>query len=108
MLSPRFPKEVSATVSQTAFLLLLLVPTNSSAQSTATLRGTVVDPRKSVVKINRLYSNTNPRAQLNPADFGILNGISQPIGLPQISQLNAPASLEKQHEKQREYSQSQT
>ena len=50
MLSPRLPKEVSATVSKTAFLLLLLVPTNSSAQSTATLRGTVVDPRKSVVQ----------------------------------------------------------
>ena len=34
---------------------------------------------------NRLYANTKPKAQLNPADFGILNGISQPIGLPQIS-----------------------
>jgi len=34
---------------------------------------------------NRLYANTNPKAQLNPVDFGILNGIDQPIGLPQIS-----------------------
>jgi hypothetical protein len=34
---------------------------------------------------NRLYANTKPKAQLNPADFGILNGISQPIGLPQIN-----------------------
>ena len=29
--------------------------------------------------------DTTPNAQLNPADFGILNGISEPIGLPQIS-----------------------
>ena len=28
---------------------------------------------------------TTPKAQLNPADFGILNGISEPIGLPQIN-----------------------
>ena len=34
---------------------------------------------------NRLYANTNPRVQLNPADFGILNGISEPIGLPQLN-----------------------
>jgi hypothetical protein len=34
---------------------------------------------------NRLYSEDAPGAQLNPADFGILNGRSQPIGLPQIS-----------------------
>jgi hypothetical protein len=34
---------------------------------------------------NRLYANTRPRAQLNPADYGILNGISQPIGLPEIN-----------------------
>ena len=34
---------------------------------------------------NRIYSNTNPKAQLNPADYGILNGISQPIGLPQMT-----------------------
>ena len=34
---------------------------------------------------NRFSSTTTPNAQLNPADFGILNGISQPIGLPQIN-----------------------
>src|SRR5262249_33285563 len=34
---------------------------------------------------NRLYGNTTPRAQLNPVDYGILNGINQPIGLPQMS-----------------------
>jgi hypothetical protein len=34
---------------------------------------------------NRLYALNSPNAQLNPADFGILNGISQPIGLPQIN-----------------------
>ena len=33
---------------------------------------------------NRLSAVTRPKAQLNPADYGILNGISQPIGLPQI------------------------
>ena len=34
---------------------------------------------------NRFTSSSTPIAQLNPADFGILNGISQPIGLPQIN-----------------------
>lgn len=34
---------------------------------------------------NRFSSATKPNAQLNPADFGINNGIAQPIGLPQIS-----------------------
>jgi hypothetical protein len=34
---------------------------------------------------NRFSSATNPNALLNPADFGINNGITQPIGLPQIS-----------------------
>jgi len=34
---------------------------------------------------NRFSSSTTPNAQLNPADFGILNGVNQPIGLPQIS-----------------------
>jgi Carboxypeptidase regulatory-like domain/TonB dependent receptor len=34
---------------------------------------------------NRFSSATLPNAQLNPADFGIKHGISQPIGLPQIS-----------------------
>lgn len=34
---------------------------------------------------NRFSSATRPNAQLNPADFGINNGIAQPIGLPQIN-----------------------
>jgi hypothetical protein len=34
---------------------------------------------------NRLYADTTPTALLNPADFGILNGITDPIGLPQIT-----------------------
>ena len=34
---------------------------------------------------NRFTSSSTPNAQLNPADFGILNGITQPIGLPQMN-----------------------
>jgi Carboxypeptidase regulatory-like domain/TonB dependent receptor-like, beta-barrel len=34
---------------------------------------------------NRISFNIKPNAQLNPADFGIVNGINQPIGLPQIT-----------------------
>ncbi|MGH9761220.1 MAG: TonB-dependent receptor domain-containing protein, partial [Blastocatellia bacterium] len=34
---------------------------------------------------NRWHSTNLPNAQLNPADFGINNGIGQPIGLPQIN-----------------------
>ena len=34
---------------------------------------------------NRFSSVTKPNAQLSPAAFGINNGITQPIGLPQIS-----------------------
>jgi hypothetical protein len=34
---------------------------------------------------NRFSSTTTPLAQLNPADFGIRNGINEPIGLPQIN-----------------------
>jgi len=34
---------------------------------------------------NRLDSKDESVAQLNPADFGILNGITAPVGLPQIS-----------------------
>ena len=37
------------------------------------------------VGFNRFSSRSIPNAQLNPADFGILNGINQPIGLPQIN-----------------------
>ena len=35
--------------------------------------------------LNRLSSATLPNALLNPADFGIRDGIDQPIGLPQIN-----------------------
>jgi Carboxypeptidase regulatory-like domain/TonB dependent receptor len=35
--------------------------------------------------LNRISSSTVPIAELNPADFGIRDGITQPIGLPQIS-----------------------
>jgi hypothetical protein len=34
---------------------------------------------------NRQFGTNTPNARLNPADFGIRNGITQPIGLPQIS-----------------------
>jgi hypothetical protein len=34
---------------------------------------------------SRFRSSTTPNAQLNPVDFGINNGIVEPIGLPQIS-----------------------
>lgn len=34
---------------------------------------------------NRFRSATTPNAPLNPADFGILNGHNEPIGLPQIN-----------------------
>jgi hypothetical protein len=34
---------------------------------------------------NRFSSRSTPNAQLNPADFGILNGVNQPLGLPQIN-----------------------
>lgn len=34
---------------------------------------------------NRFSATSRPLAQLNPADFGIKNGINQPIGLPQIN-----------------------
>lgn len=37
------------------------------------------------IGVNRLSSATLPNASLNPADIGILGGINQPIGLPQIS-----------------------
>jgi Carboxypeptidase regulatory-like domain/TonB dependent receptor len=35
--------------------------------------------------LNRQLGSTRPNAQLDPDDFGILDGITQPIGLPQIS-----------------------
>src|SRR5215831_18446083 len=34
---------------------------------------------------NRIHITFTPNAQLNPADFGIVNGINEPIGLPQIN-----------------------
>jgi Carboxypeptidase regulatory-like domain/TonB dependent receptor len=34
---------------------------------------------------NRFLLDITPRSALNPIDFGILNGIERPIGLPQIS-----------------------
>jgi carboxypeptidase family protein len=34
---------------------------------------------------NRIHITFTPNAQLNPADFGINNGINQTIGLPQIN-----------------------
>ena len=37
------------------------------------------------IGFNRWSTRTTPNAQLNPAEFGIRNGISEPIGLPQIS-----------------------
>jgi hypothetical protein len=37
------------------------------------------------VGLNRQSSSTEPNALLNPANFGIQDGISQPIGLPQMN-----------------------
>ena len=37
------------------------------------------------IGFNRWSTSTTPNAQLNPAEFGIRNGITEPIGLPQIS-----------------------
>jgi hypothetical protein len=34
---------------------------------------------------NRFYATNTPNAQFNPADYGILDGIVAPIGLPQIN-----------------------
>jgi outer membrane receptor protein involved in Fe transport len=33
---------------------------------------------------NRIHISFTPNAQLNPLDFGIKNGVTEPIGLPQI------------------------
>lgn len=35
--------------------------------------------------LNRFRAATTPTAQLNPAEFGINNGINEPVGLPQIN-----------------------
>lgn len=37
------------------------------------------------VGFNRWYSTNKPNTEVSPADFGINNGIFEPIGLPQIS-----------------------
>src|SRR6266511_1426048 len=34
---------------------------------------------------NRIFITFTPNRQLNPADFGINNGVNQPLGLPQIN-----------------------
>ena len=34
---------------------------------------------------NRIHITFSPNADLNPADFGINNGINEPLGLPQIN-----------------------
>lgn len=34
---------------------------------------------------NRIYFTATPGVELNPADFGINNGVTRPIGLPQIN-----------------------
>ena len=34
---------------------------------------------------NRIHIAFTPNAQLNPADFGIKNGVTEPIGLPQMA-----------------------
>src|SRR5690606_12103550 len=34
---------------------------------------------------NRIFITCQPNAQLNPASFGISNGINEPLGLPQIT-----------------------
>lgn len=34
---------------------------------------------------NRFFSTSTPNVQLNPADFGIRNGVEESIGLPQIN-----------------------
>jgi hypothetical protein len=34
---------------------------------------------------NRIHGIGNPNARLNPADFGIVNGRNEPVGLPQIN-----------------------
>jgi Carboxypeptidase regulatory-like domain/TonB dependent receptor len=34
---------------------------------------------------NRIHISFTPNAQLNPLDFGIKNGVTEPIGLPQIT-----------------------
>jgi hypothetical protein len=35
--------------------------------------------------LNRWSSSSTPNAQFNPADFGIRNGVTHPVGLPQIN-----------------------
>ena len=37
------------------------------------------------IGFNRQFGTNTPNQELNPADFGIRNGITQPLGLPQIN-----------------------
>jgi hypothetical protein len=62
---------------------------NESTRQVLTFSETHV-PGKSMVNelrlgFNRISATDRPTAQLNPSDFGILNNISAPVGLPQIS-----------------------
>ncbi len=54
-----------------------------TVNETHTFSATLVNELR--LGLNRFSSTTEPNAQLNPLDFGINNGIAQPIGLPQIS-----------------------
>jgi len=54
-----------------------------SLNETHTFGPTIVNEMR--VGFNRFSSSSTPNAQLNPAEFGIRNGVNQPIGLPQIN-----------------------
>src|SRR6266511_1542471 len=43
------------------------------------------DRNEARLGFNRIFITFTPNRQLNPADFGINNGVNQPIGLPQIN-----------------------
>jgi hypothetical protein len=62
---------------------------NDSLRQVLTFSETHVFGPKTVNELrfgfNRISASDRPNAQLNPADFGILNSINEPIGLPQIS-----------------------
>ena len=42
---------------------------------------------------NRIHITFAPNAQLNPVDFGIINGVNEPIGLPQMNVSGANFNL---------------
>lgn len=54
-----------------------------SLNETHTLNGNRINEAR--FGFNRQFATNTPNAPLNPADFGIHNGITQPIGLPQIN-----------------------